>query len=145
MVPVLPATVYDSRSARLAVSDYIDGDIWCVFGCGGDRDKAKRPLMAQAAERYAQHIVITHDNPRHENPEVIIQDIVAGLRGEQYNIYGDRQDAIVHAITQAKAGDAVIIAGKGHEDYQIIGDQVLAFSDQNTARLALRRLEVAND
>lgn len=110
--------------------------IWIVFGCGGDRDKGKRPLMTQMALRYSDHLILTSDNPRTEKPEAIIQDMTEQLpAGEQYKIQIEiqRREAIRCALQGAKAGDVVLIAGKGHEDYQIIGEEKLPFSDFEVA------------
>ncbi|TKI08750.1 UDP-N-acetylmuramoyl-L-alanyl-D-glutamate--2,6-diaminopimelate ligase [Martelella alba] len=113
------------------------GKLWCVFGCGGDRDKGKRPLMGGIAEQYADRVVITDDNPRSEAPQAIINDILSGLldAGRAMVIPG-RVEAVTSAIMQASSQDVVLVAGKGHEDYQIIGQQRLDYSDRTTvARL----------
>ena len=112
--------------------------IWVVFGCGGNRDKTKRPLMASVVSEQADHVVITSDNPRHEDPELIIRDIEAGLQPNTSVItIIDRREAIRYALNSAGKDDLVLIAGKGHEQYQIIGDQYLPFSDQKEARRCL--------
>ncbi|MGB0716233.1 MAG: Mur ligase family protein, partial [Phycisphaerae bacterium] len=108
------------------------GRLICVFGCGGDRDKTKRPRMAAAAARYSDHIIVTSDNPRSEDPEAIIDDIMEGFASDSSVSWSrnvDRREAIDEAIRFAQAGDAILIAGKGHEDYQIVGDEILAFDD----------------
>ncbi|MEQ1876780.1 MAG: cyanophycin synthetase, partial [Bdellovibrionia bacterium] len=109
-----------------------------VFGCGGDRDKGKRPLMAKAAVAGSDVVVVTSDNPRTENPEAIIQDILAGvpkeLLGKSVLTEVLRRDAIETALEIARDGDVVLIAGKGHEDYQIIGTKKFPFSDVETVR-----------
>ncbi len=113
------------------------GQIWCVFGCGGDRDAGKRPLMAKIAAADADHVVVTSDNPRTEDPLKIIQEINAGfinVSKEKIKIEPDRKKAIEMALTLAGKDDVVIIAGKGHEDYQIIGDQKIHFSDVETVQ-----------
>lgn len=113
------------------------GKIWCVFGCGGDRDAGKRPLMARVAAKQADHIVVTSDNPRHEDPLKIIQEINSGFavgEKDKIKIEPDRQKAIEMALTLADSQDVVLIAGKGHEDYQIIGDQRIHFSDEDVVR-----------
>lgn len=115
--------------------------IWTVFGCGGDRDKGKRPLMAQIALRYSDQVVITSDNPRTEDPQNIIQDILAGVAGADQaktSVIIDREEAIRAAIQKASAGDVILIAGKGHEDYQIIGKEKRPFSDVKVAENALK-------
>lgn len=107
-----------------------DGTLWVVFGCGGDRDRGKRPLMAQAAEQSADKLVITSDNPRTEDPEAIIAQVVAGLATPQSaHVDVDRRQAIRHAVANAKPGDTIVVAGKGHEDYQILGTERVHLSD----------------
>lgn len=105
------------------------GKLLCVFGCGGNRDQGKRPLMAEVASRLADKVIVTSDNPRDEEPEAIIKAIEAGLSGE-YEIVPDRAKAIAAAIRQAGAGDMVLVAGKGHENYQEIAGVKYPFSDQ---------------
>ncbi len=112
-----------------------------VFGCGGDRDSGKRPLMGKVAEHYADYTWITSDNPRTENPEKIISDILNGFKNtNKYEVCIDRQQAIEKAIHTATNGDIVIIAGKGHETGQIIGNKVIPFSDEEVARQCLNIL-----
>jgi UDP-N-acetylmuramoyl-L-alanyl-D-glutamate--2,6-diaminopimelate ligase len=107
------------------------GLLWCVFGCGGDRDRGKRPLMGAAAERFADRVILTSDNPRHEDPQAIIEQILAGIvRTDVVERMPDRAQALRHAIEGAHSGDIVLVAGKGHEDYQQIGDERLPFSDR---------------
>ncbi len=124
-----------------AVSDLHPRRIITVFGCGGDRDRGKRPKMGAVSARHSDLTVLTSDNPRSEPPLTIIQEIEAGLRSAdpsaQYEILPHRREAIEHAIDLAEAGDAVVIAGKGHEDYQIIGSERLPFDDREVARIAL--------
>lgn len=106
------------------------GKLWVVFGCGGDRDKAKRPVMGAIAESFADAVILTNDNPRHEVPAQIIEQIRAGFRGsKQTMIEMDRERAIHYALQHADSNDVVVIAGKGHETYQQIGDAKLPFSD----------------
>ncbi|MCU6239007.1 UDP-N-acetylmuramoyl-L-alanyl-D-glutamate--2,6-diaminopimelate ligase, partial [Morganella morganii] len=110
---------------------------WCVFGCGGDRDKGKRPLMGAIAEQESDVVVITDDNPRSEEPQAIINDIMAGLvdTSRALPIPG-RAEAVTFAVMQAKPDDVVLVAGKGHEDYQLVGNRRLDYSDRLTvARL----------
>lgn len=110
------------------------GNLICVFGCGGDRDRTKRPKMGEIASRYCNTLVVTSDNPRSENPESIIDDIVGGISGAvQLSRYADRRVAIAQALQVAQTGDVVVIAGKGHETYQIIGDDVFPFDDRLVA------------
>jgi len=114
------------------------GTLWCVFGCGGDRDQGKRPLMGALAQRLAQQVVITSDNPRNESPAFILQQIVAGLKGqERVDVIEDRRTAIAHAVRHADARDVILIAGKGHEDYQDINGVKQHFSDLEEAAAAL--------
>jgi len=123
-----------------AVKQHFSGELWCVFGCGGDRDREKRPLMAQAAERYADHIIVTSDNPRHEDPQLIIEQVLDGLaKPELAGTCIDRREAIAQAISAAAAGDVILIAGKGHESCQIVGDTYIAFDDCDVARVLLEQ------
>ncbi len=124
--------------ALSALRSHCTGRLWCVFGCGGNRDHAKRPLMGEIAARLADRVVLTSDNPRAEDPDAIIAAIRAGIaRAEGIDVIADRARAIRETIAAAAGGDVVLIAGKGHEDYQIIGDRRLAFSDQAEVTAAL--------
>lgn len=105
--------------------------LWCVFGCGGDRDRGKRPQMGAVAERLADHVVLTDDNPRHEDPDQIIRDIGAGMR-QVPEVVHRRRDAIRTTLDKAGPGDIVLVAGKGHENYQQIGDDRIDYSDRET-------------
>jgi len=129
------------------------GRLFAVFGCGGDRDRTKRPLMAEAVARFADRAVLTSDNPRSEDPHAILREVEQGLGTMQrvepqriaeaersYTTLVDRRTAVELAIQSARPGDTVVIAGKGHEDYQIIGRERLPFDDREEARRALRRL-----
>jgi len=108
--------------------------LWCVFGCGGDRDPGKRPLMGAAAEQLADRVIVTDDNPRTEDPDRIVSAILAGMQHPRAAmVIRDRRAAIVHALAEAEAGDIVLIAGKGHEDYQIVGTERFPFSDREAA------------
>jgi UDP-N-acetylmuramoyl-L-alanyl-D-glutamate--2,6-diaminopimelate ligase len=110
----------------------------CFFGCGGDRDRTKRPLMGGIAARLSDQAVVTSDNPRTEDPEQILRDVVAGIPSETHPLVNvDRAQAIHQAILSAKPGDGVLIAGKGHEDYQILGTEKIHFDDREQAREAL--------
>jgi UDP-N-acetylmuramoyl-L-alanyl-D-glutamate--2,6-diaminopimelate ligase len=122
------------------------GRLITVFGCGGDRDRTKRPLMGAVAGRLSDVIVITSDNPRGEDPSRIIEEIQRGLTADTRRDSGqrmlaivDRREAIATAVELARAGDLVLVAGKGHEKYQVIGTQVLPFDDVAVAREALDR------
>jgi UDP-N-acetylmuramoyl-L-alanyl-D-glutamate--2,6-diaminopimelate ligase len=113
-----------------------------LFGCGGDRDRAKRPLMAQAAAEASDYVVLTSDNPRSEDPLNIMNDALVGLRrfDTPHTIEPDRAKAIRAALREARAGDIVILAGKGHETYQVLKDRVIHFDDREVARDVLEEL-----
>ena len=111
-----------------------------MFGCGGDRDIGKRAEMGKVADHRADNIVVTSDNPRTESPEKIIDQVLLGITRD-VSVVVDRRDAIRTAIKDAQPNDVILIAGKGHEDYQILGAQRLPFSDQAESRLALRSRE----
>ncbi|MEO6912572.1 MAG: UDP-N-acetylmuramoyl-L-alanyl-D-glutamate--2,6-diaminopimelate ligase, partial [Candidatus Baltobacteraceae bacterium] len=113
------------------------GRVLVVFGCGGDRDRGKRVLMGEIAAKLADEAYVTSDNPRTEDPQTIISEIVAGMKGRNHRIIPDRREAIYTAITQARSGDLVLIAGKGHERYQLIGEVSLPFDDAAVSREAL--------
>jgi UDP-N-acetylmuramoyl-L-alanyl-D-glutamate--2,6-diaminopimelate ligase len=118
------------ESALRALRPHCRGKLWCVFGCGGDRDTGKRPLMGKFAERLADRVIITTDNPRHEDPRMIIDEILAGFsNASDATIIEDRAAAIAWAIANAGPTDVVLIAGKGHEEYQEVGSERHAFSD----------------
>jgi UDP-N-acetylmuramoyl-L-alanyl-D-glutamate--2,6-diaminopimelate ligase len=130
------------------------GRLICVFGCGGDRDRTKRPIMGETAARLSDLVIVTSDNPRTESPEAIIADILAGIGREMTRKYRpeelesgvaepgfvvepDRAAAIALGIRAARTGDTVLIAGKGHEPYQILADRVIPFDDRKQAAAAL--------
>ena len=116
------------------------GRLGVVFGCGGDRDKTKRPMMGKIASQHADFVIITSDNPRTEEPSVIVEEVAAGLVSnvEAVTIL-DRQEAIKHALEMADDQDIILIAGKGHEAYQQIGKERFAFSDQDVVRELLNK------
>lgn len=126
------------EKALMACRDHMKSTelaLWCVFGCGGDRDSAKRAPMGRIAQQYSDHVVLTQDNPRHEDSKHIETQILSGMKDlAKIVIEPDRKKAIQFAITHARPGDWVLVAGKGHEDYQIIGDQRLAFSDRECVK-----------
>lgn len=121
------------------IKTFVKGNIITVVGCGGDRDKTKRPLMAGKAVQYSDTSIFTADNPRSEDPQDILDDMVRGLESDQYVIVPDRAEAIQRAIELAGDDDIVLIAGKGHETYQIVGNQVLDFDDRLVAAEAIKR------
>jgi UDP-N-acetylmuramoyl-L-alanyl-D-glutamate--2,6-diaminopimelate ligase len=123
-----------------ALREHCKGALWCVFGCGGDRDPGKRPIMGAIADELADRIIVTDDNPRSENPQAITRAIVSGIKSRAARVIHDRGDAIHAALEEAQASDVVLIAGKGHEDYQIYGDTRRSFSDRREAQ---RHLGVA--
>jgi UDP-N-acetylmuramoyl-L-alanyl-D-glutamate--2,6-diaminopimelate ligase len=114
-----------------------------VFGCGGDRDRGKRPQMGAVAASLADRIYVTNDNPRSEDPQTIVDEIVAGIGAHEHAVELDRRSAIARAIAEAKAGDIVLVAGKGHETYQIVGERVLPFDDLAIARELLERRDAS--
>lgn len=130
-----------------ACKTYTKGEIICVFGCGGDRDKGKRPMMGEIAGKLASYTVITTDNPRTEEPEAIINDIEKGIKNTKgkYKVIVDRKKAIEHALRRAKKNDLVLIAGKGHETYQEINGVKHHFDDREVATEVLKKLPDIKD
>ena len=125
-----------------AVRDLAGGKrLVVLFGCGGDRDKGKRPQMGDIAGELADFTILTSDNPRSEKPDAILDDIERGARsgGGKYARITDRREAIARAIDDASDDDVIVIAGKGHETYQVIGDQIVHFDDREEAELALKK------
>ena len=140
-----PDALGKALEALRSLADQRGGRLWCVFGCGGNRDAAKRPLMGAMAARHADRVVVTSDNPRGEMPDAIIGQILLGLTGHAaVTVEPDRSRAIAQAIAQASVNDVLLIAGKGHENYQEVAGQRFAFSDGAQVRAALSaRLESA--
>ncbi|WP_216901017.1 UDP-N-acetylmuramoyl-L-alanyl-D-glutamate--2,6-diaminopimelate ligase [Synechococcus sp. CCY 9618] len=144
--PPLPAVLVDYahtpdglENALAACRPFTGGRLICVFGCGGDRDRSKRPQMAAIAARLADAVVVTSDNPRTEDPQRILNDVVAGIpAGTELVVEGDRAAAIAATIAAAAPADLVLIAGKGHEDYQILGTTKVHFDDREEAQRALQ-------
>lgn len=131
------------ENALSTIKQFAKGHIYCVFGCGGDRDRTKRPLMGEVTARYSDYMYVTSDNPRTEDPERILQDIVpgiiqAGLQTDRYELVADRRQAIQKAVAQATPDDVVLIAGKGHETYQEIMGVKHDFDDREVAKEAIR-------
>ena len=124
------------RTAR----GFTKGRLITVFGCGGDRDRGKRPLMGEAASEWSDFVIVTSDNPRTEDPDQIIKEVLIGISGVDHVALRDRREAIWSACRMAKPGDTILIAGKGHETYQIFGTEVHPFDDREVAREALRGL-----
>ena len=114
------------------------GRLITVFGCGGERDRAKRPIMGRIASSLSDMVIVTSDNPRHEDPAAIIDEILSGVETSNVLRHDDRRSAIALALSEARTDDVVIIAGKGHEATQTIGDEVVAFDDREIARELLR-------
>ncbi|WP_080846541.1 UDP-N-acetylmuramoyl-L-alanyl-D-glutamate--2,6-diaminopimelate ligase [Cytobacillus gottheilii] len=125
------------ENALQTIQEFADKRIFTVVGCGGDRDRTKRPIMAQISCAYSSNPIFTSDNPRSEDPNSILADMEAGATGNNYKIISDRREAIRYAISQASAGDVILIAGKGHETYQQIGDQIFDFDDRIEAKKAI--------
>lgn len=126
-----------------SVREYTKHNLICLFGCGGNRDAAKRPKMAVAAAKYADKLIVTSDNPRNEDPEAIISDILAGLKDSSvpYDVVTDRKEAIFHALKIAEKDDIIVLAGKGHEDYQILaGMKHIHFDEREIVREGLELL-----
>ena len=115
-----------------------EGKLWVVFGCGGDRDNKKRPIMGRIALELADRVVVTSDNPRTEDPAVIIDEIAEALKdvpeGKSVELIAERRDAIYHALSEAAANDVIMIAGKGHENYQILADKTIHFDDREVVQ-----------
>jgi UDP-N-acetylmuramoyl-L-alanyl-D-glutamate--2,6-diaminopimelate ligase len=123
-----------------AVRDIAKGRrVSIVFGCGGDRDRGKRPQMGEIAARLADHVVVTSDNPRSEDPQAIIDEIAKGITGREVLKIRDRREAIEKTVLEAGDDDVIVIAGKGHETYQVVGDQVVHFDDREEAEFALKK------
>ena len=121
------------------IREFAEKDIHVIVGCGGNRDSAKRPLMAKIACDYATHPILTSDNPRNEKPTDILSDMEKGVRGRKYKVIPDRKEAIEFAVRQAKTGDIILIAGKGHETYQEIKGVRYDFDDRIVARNAIQK------
>ncbi len=134
------------EQALRALREHTRGKLWCVFGCGGNRDSGKRPIMGQVAERFSDQIVITSDNPRDEDPQAIVNQIKEGLLcAWAAEIELDRSAAIAHAIDCAQAGDVVLVAGKGHEAYQIVGPEKIPFNDIEQVQIHIAQKTARED
>ncbi|OOF13031.1 MULTISPECIES: UDP-N-acetylmuramoyl-L-alanyl-D-glutamate--2,6-diaminopimelate ligase [unclassified Salinivibrio] len=129
------------EKALIALRRHCRGKLWCVFGCGGDRDTRKRPVMARIAEQYADQAVLTNDNPRSEAPNAITDDMLAGMQApDNAWVEHDRARALSRVMQAAKADDIVLVAGKGHEDYQVLADGKVHYSDRETVAALLKEL-----
>ncbi len=127
-----------------SVKEYTKGKLICLFGCGGNRDAKKRPLMAMAASKYADKLIITSDNPRDEIPEAIIDDILEGLKDKEipFDVVVDRTEAIYHSLKIAESGDIIVLAGKGHEDYQVLsGNEHIHFDEREIVSEGLKLID----
>lgn len=123
-----------------SINEFKTNRVITVFGCGGDRDKTKRPIMGGIAEKYSDIVIVTSDNPRTEDPEEIIKDIVVGLTKENHTVEIHREKAIEKAISLAEKNDIILIAGKGHENYQVIGREKIHFDDKEEVIKAIKKL-----
>lgn len=127
-----------------SVREYTEGRLICLFGCGGNRDAKKRPLMAKAAAKFADRLIITSDNPRDEIPEAIIDDILAGIKDSEipFDVVVDRTKAIHHSLKIAEKGDIIVLAGKGHEDYQVLpGNEHIHFDEREIVSEGLKLID----
>ncbi|MFT6529115.1 MAG: UDP-N-acetylmuramoyl-L-alanyl-D-glutamate--2,6-diaminopimelate ligase [Psychrosphaera sp.] len=145
--PNLPVAVVDYahtpdalEQSLLAVRKHLTGELYVIFGCGGERDVSKRPIMGKLAEQHADHVIITNDNPRTESEDTIIADIEAGMSGNNYQIIKSRKEAIDLALRTATASDAILIAGKGHEIYQVIGKESIDYNERDYVEKAMLAL-----
>ena len=124
------------KHTLMEIREFYEGEIWCVFGCGGDRDKGKRPIMGQIAEDYSDHVIITDDNPRNEAPQKIMDDILEGInKSENIKTISDRREAIkftLEEMAKRKGMNIMLLSGKGHENYQIVGSKRNKFDDRET-------------
>jgi UDP-N-acetylmuramoyl-L-alanyl-D-glutamate--2,6-diaminopimelate ligase len=135
-----PDALAQALAALRPLAQSRGGALWCVFGCGGNRDAGKRPLMGAAAREHADALIVTSDNPRDEIPQAIIKRILSGITDHmRVAVETDRARAIAVAIWNAQPADVILIAGKGHEDYQEMRGQRRPFSDQQEVRAALQR------
>lgn len=130
------------ESVLRILKSFSGGNLTLVFGCGGERDRLKRPLMGEIAGKYADRIIITSDNPRSEKPQDIACEIATGIKNKEHEIILDRKDAIFSALKNSENGEIILIAGKGHEDYQIFRDKKIEFDDYKVAKECLRNLKL---
>lgn len=127
------------KKVLISIKKYCFGKLWCIFGCGGERDQGKRSLMGTIAEKYSDHVIITNDNPRTEDPQIIVDDIMCGITCvKKVEIIENRSYAIRTVIMRAFSKDVVLISGKGHEKYQIIGTDYIPYSDRDVVKSILK-------
>ncbi|MEF1173816.1 UDP-N-acetylmuramyl-tripeptide synthetase, partial [Vibrio sinaloensis] len=126
------------EKALKALRVHCHGKLWAIFGCGGDRDTGKRPMMAEIGERLADHVVLADDNPRSESPSAIVGDMLAGMRNpERAIVEHDRFKALQYALANSEVHDIILLAGKGHEDYQVLANETVHYSDRESAQQLL--------
>ena len=126
------------KNVLTSLRETVQGRIICLFGCGGDRDRTKRPIMGSIVSEYADIPVVTSDNPRTENPDLIIEDILEGMGTGRKYVEPNRKKATALALSKAKAGDVVVLAGKGHEDYQILGTEKVHYDEREIVKEILK-------
>ncbi|MBQ8944006.1 MAG: UDP-N-acetylmuramyl-tripeptide synthetase, partial [Clostridia bacterium] len=126
------------KNVLTSLRETVQGRIICLFGCGGDRDRTKRPIMGSIVSEYADIPVVTSDNPRTENPDLIIEDILDGMGTGRKYVEPNRKKATALALSKAKAGDVVVLAGKGHEDYQILGTEKVHYDEREIVKEILK-------
>ncbi len=142
--PNMPTSIVDYahtpdalENALKACRNHCEGKLWVVFGCGGDRDNGKRAQMGNIAERYADHVVVTNDNPRTESPENIVNDILKGCTSpEKVDVIYDRKQAVLNTLAKAEKNDTILFAGKGHEDYIVIGRSKISYNERGLVQSA---------
>jgi len=127
-----------------SVREFTNGKLIAVFGCGGDRDNTKRPIMGKIGTDLSDFAVITSDNPRTEDPMEIIDEVVSGIEKQDYIVIENRREAIKKAMEIAKEGDVIVIAGKGHEDYQILKDRTIHFDEREIVADIIKQLAIGN-
>ncbi|KIE20390.1 UDP-N-acetylmuramoylalanyl-D-glutamate--2,6-diaminopimelate ligase [Vibrio sinaloensis] len=126
------------EKALMALRVHCHGKLWAIFGCGGDRDTGKRPMMAEIGERLADHVVLADDNPRSESPSAIVDDMLTGMRNpERAIVEHDRFKALQYALANSEVHDIILLAGKGHEDYQVLANETVHYSDRESAQQLL--------
>jgi UDP-N-acetylmuramoyl-L-alanyl-D-glutamate--2,6-diaminopimelate ligase len=126
------------EKALLALRVHCTGKLWAIFGCGGDRDTGKRPMMAEIGERLADQVILTDDNPRSESPRAIVEDMLAGMQTPSLAVVEhERFKALQYALANSEPHDIILLAGKGHEDYQVLANETVHYSDRESAQQLL--------